>query len=141
MVFSFHYAKIGDVDVVTCVVVVVKDGGRRLLVFFESICKITNVFFIAPMFTAFVSINDSTFACDRILVLWSHKEAFYGLSFEMYLHPKFVACSFYSFLVILMAGSIGMDVNSALTSYDMMHSSGWSFIFLMLSRNSLLFCT
>ena len=59
MVFSSHYAKIGDVDVVTCTVVVVKDGGRRLLVFFESICKIssrfTNVFFIAPMFTAFIS--------------------------------------------------------------------------------------
>ena len=102
MVFSSHYAKISDVDVVTCAVVVVKGWGRRLLVFFESICKIssrfTNIFFIAPLFTAFVSINDSTFASNRILVLWSHKEAFYGLSsFEMYLHPKFVACSFYSF--------------------------------------------
>ena len=45
------------------------------------------------------------------------------------------------FLMILMAGSMGMDVNSALTPYDMMHSSGWSLMFLMLSRNSLLFCT
>ena len=59
MVFSSHYAKIGDVDVMTCDVVMVKNGGRRLLVFFESICKIssrfTNVFFIAPMFTAFIT--------------------------------------------------------------------------------------
>ena len=29
MVFSSHYAKIGDVDIVTCAVVVVKDGGKE----------------------------------------------------------------------------------------------------------------
>ena len=52
-----------------------------------------------------------------------------------------VGSSSMCFLMILIAGSVGMEVNSALTSYDMMHSSGWSFIFLILSRNSLLFCT
>ena len=45
--------------------------------FLEPFCKISgrfsNVFFITPIFTAFISIYDSTFVCDRILVLGSHK--------------------------------------------------------------------
>ena len=45
------------------------------------------------------------------------------------------------FWMIFVAGSIGIDVNSALTSYDMMHSSDWILMFLMLSRKSQLFCT
>ena len=72
-------------------------GGRGLLMFLEPFCKISgrffHVFFITPMFTAFISIYDSTFVCDRILVLGSHKEASDGLSsFKEHLNPKFVAC-------------------------------------------------
>ena len=43
------------------------------------------------------------------------------------------------FLMMLIAGSIGMDVKSALPSYDIMCSSGFILMFLMLSRKSLLF--
>ena len=70
-----HYSKIVDVDIVTCGVTVVKYRGRGLLMFLEPFYKISgrfsNVFFITPMFTAFISIFDSTFVCDRILVLGS----------------------------------------------------------------------
>ena len=45
------------------------------------------------------------------------------------------------FLMILIAGSIGIDVKSALTSYDIMHSSGFILMFFMLSKKSLLFWT
>ena len=74
----------------------VKYRGRGLLVFLEPFCKIssrfTNVFFITPMLTAFVSIYDSTFVCYRILVIGSHEEVSDGLtSFEEHLNPKFVA--------------------------------------------------
>ena len=74
----------------------VKYRGRHLLVFLEPFCKISsrfaNVFFIAPMLTAFVSVYDSTFVDYRILVLGSHEEVSDGLtSFEEHLNPKFVA--------------------------------------------------
>ena len=49
--------------------------------------------------------------------------------------------SFSCFSMMLMAGSIGMDVKSVLTSYDMIHSSGLILISFMLSRKSLLFWT
>ena len=85
----------------TCGVTVIKYRGRGLLMFLEPFCKISgrfsNVFFITPMFTAFISIYDSTLVCDRILVLGSHKEASDGLSsFKEHLNPKFVAHSLYS---------------------------------------------
>ena len=74
----------------------VKYRARGLLMFFEPFCKIssrfTNVFFFAPMLTAFESIYDSTFICYRIFVLGSHEEVSYCLtSFEEHLNPKFVA--------------------------------------------------
>ena len=51
-------------------VTVVKYRGRGCLVFLEPFCKIcsrfTNIFFFAPMLTAFISIYDSTFICYRI---------------------------------------------------------------------------
>ena len=54
-----------------------------------------NVLFITPIFIAFISVYDSTFVGNRILVLWCHKEAFDGLSsFEVDLYPKFVAWFF-----------------------------------------------
>ena len=49
--------------------------------------------------------------------------------------------SSFSCSMMLMAGSIGIYVKSALTSLDMIHSSGLIFISLMLSRKSLLFWT
>ena len=81
----------------TCGVTMVKYRGRGLLAFLEPFYKCSsrysNIFFLAPMFTAFVSIYNSTLVGDRILVLGSHKEAFDGLSFfEMKLYPKLVAC-------------------------------------------------
>ena len=42
------------------------------------------------------------------------------------------------FLMMLMVVSMGVDVNNAVTSYDMMHSSSSNFMSLMLSRKSLL---
>ena len=45
------------------------------------------------------------------------------------------------FLVMFIVVSMGIDVNSTLTSYDMMHSSSSTFISLILSRKSLLLCT
>ena len=45
------------------------------------------------------------------------------------------------FLMMLMVLSMGMDVNKAVTSYDMMHSSSSILMFLMLSRKSLLLWT
>ena len=46
--------------------------------------------------------------------------------------------SFRCLSMMVIAGSIGIDVKSALTSYDKMHS-GFILIFLILSRKSLLF--
>ena len=99
----------------TCGVTVVKYRGRGLLKFLEPFCKISgrfsNVFFITPMFTAFISINDSTFVCDRILVLGSHKEASDGLSsFKEHLNPKFVACPLYSLTKSLMVWDYHVQV-------------------------------
>ena len=67
----------------------------------KPFCKISSrfsiVFFLTPMFTALVSVYDSTFVCDKIFVLGSHEEAFDGLSsFKVKLYPKFVACPLYS---------------------------------------------
>ena len=39
-------------------------------------------------------------------------------------------------LIVFMAGSMGTDVNRALTSYEMMHSSGSSFMVFICSANS-----
>ena len=74
-------------------VTVVKYRGRGLPVFLEPFCKIssrfTNIFFFAPILTAFVSIYDSTFICYRILVVGSHEEVSYCLtSFEEHLNPN-----------------------------------------------------
>ena len=48
--------------------------------FLEPFCKgssrFSNIFFLTPIFTASVSVYDSTFVGKRIFVLWSHKEAF-----------------------------------------------------------------
>ena len=81
----------------TCGVTMVKYRGRGLLVFLEPFCKsshrLSNIFFLTPMFTAFVSIYDFTFVGNRIFVLESHKESFDGLSsFKVNLYPKLVAC-------------------------------------------------
>ena len=70
--------------------------GRGLLVFLETLCKgscrLSNILFLSLIFIAYVSIYDSTFVGNRILVLWSHQEAFDGLSsFEVNLYPKFLA--------------------------------------------------
>ena len=75
----------------------VKYWGRGLLMLFEPFCKgsarFSNVFFSTPLFITLVSIYDSTLAVNGIIVLGSHKEAFYGLSsFGMYLYPIFAAC-------------------------------------------------
>ena len=112
---SSHYSKIVDVDIVTCGVTVVKYRGRGLLMFLEPFCKISgrfsNVFFITPIFTVFISIYDSTFVCDRILVLGSHKEASDGLSsFKEHLNPKFVVCPLYSLTKSLMVWDYHVQV-------------------------------
>ena len=53
----------------------VKYRGGGLLMFFEPFCKsssrLSNVFFLTPIFTAFVSVYDSTFFGNRIFVLFS----------------------------------------------------------------------
>ena len=71
----------------------VKYRGGGLLVFLEPFCKsssrLSNIFFLTPMFTALISVYDSTFVGNRIFVLWSHEEAFDGLpSFKVNLYPK-----------------------------------------------------
>ena len=43
--------------------------------------------------------------------------------------------------MMLIAGSIGIDVKSALTSYDIMHSPGFIMAPFMLSMKSLVFWT
>ena len=83
--------------------------------FLEPFCKISgrfsNVFFMTPMFTAFISMYDSIFVCDRILVLGSHKEASDGLySFKEHLNPKFVACPLYSLTKSLMVWDYHVQV-------------------------------
>ena len=75
----------------------VKYWGRGLLMFCEPFSKgsarFSYVFFSTPLFIALISVYDSTFAGNRIIVLGSHKEAFdYLSSFEMYLYPIFAAC-------------------------------------------------
>ena len=107
--------KIVDVDIVTCGVTVVKYRGRGLLMFLEPFCKVSgrfsNVSFITPMFTAFISIYDATLVCDRILVLRSHKEASDGLSsFKEHLNPKFVACPLSSLTESLMVWDYHVQV-------------------------------
>ena len=76
----------------------VMNWGGGLLMFFEPLCKgscrFSNIFFLTPIFIAFVPVYDSTFVGKSILVLWSHQEAFDGLT-------------------SLIAGSIGIDVKSA----------------------------
>ena len=56
-----------------------------------------------------------------------------------------LSCKFSSFsnrsLIILRAGSIGTDVKSAVTSYDVRHSPSWRVIFLALFTKSLILCT
>ena len=78
----------------------VMNWGGGLLMFFEPLCKgscrFSNIFFLTPIFIAFVSVYDSTFVGNRILVLWSHQEAFDGLtSFKVYLYPIFLTSVLY----------------------------------------------
>ena len=44
-----------------------KEAFGVLWIYLQIFSRFTNIFFIAPMFTAFISINDSTFACNRSL--------------------------------------------------------------------------
>ena len=44
---------------------------------------------------------------------------------------SFLACSSFP-LIIKMAGSIGTDVKSAFSPYELMHSPCWSFMFFVL---------
>ena len=91
-----HYSEVVDVDLMTWDIAMIINWGRGLLVFFEPLfkgyCRLSNVLFLTPIFIAFISIYDSTFVGNRILALWSHKEAFDGLSsFEVNLYPTFLA--------------------------------------------------
>ena len=56
-----------------------------------------------------------------------------------------LSCNLSSFsnrsLIIIRAGSIGTEVKSAVTSYDVRHSPGQRVIFLTLFTKSLVLCT
>ena len=98
LVLSLHYVKIFSTNLVTSGVIVVKDGAWGLLMFLEPLSKYSGgypyIFFITLHPVTFVPINDSTLFHERIFVLWSHQEAFDGItSFKVYLHSIFLVCS------------------------------------------------
>ena len=103
LVFTSHYSKFVDVDIVTWGVTVVKYWWRGLLMLFEPFCKgsarFSNVSFSTPLFIALISVYDSTLAVNGIIFLGNHEEAFDGLSsFKMYLYPIFATSFLYSLL-------------------------------------------
>ena len=76
--------------------------GGCLEVFFEPLSKfswrLSNVFLITFHPVTFVSIYDSTFLLDGILIFWSHLDVLDGIaSFELDLHSMFSACFLYAF--------------------------------------------
>ena len=59
---------------------------------------LSNVFLITIHLVTFVSIYDSTFLLDGILIFWSHQEVLDGIaSFKVNLHSMFTACFLYAF--------------------------------------------
>ena len=65
----------------------------------EPFCKtsyrLSRVFFLTPIFTTFVSVDDPTLVGDRIFVLGHHEQVSYGLtSFKVYLYTIFLASVF-----------------------------------------------
>ena len=76
-------------------------GSWGLLMFLEPLSKCSGgfyIFFITIHPVTFISVDDSTFLQHRIFVLRSHQEVSHGItSFEVDLHPMFVACSFQAF--------------------------------------------
>ena len=76
--------------------------GGCLQVFFEPLSKcswgLSNVFFITFHPVTFVSIYDSTFLLDGIVIFWSHQKVLDGIaSFKVDLHSMFTACFLYAF--------------------------------------------
>ena len=76
--------------------------GGCLQMFFRPLSKcswgLSNVFLIAFHPVTFVSMYDSTFLLDGILVFWSYQEVLDGIvSFKVDLHSMFIACFLYTF--------------------------------------------
>ena len=101
LVLPPHYAKIIYGDIMTSFVKMVIYWGGCFYMFFKPLSKcswgLSNVLLITFHPVTFVSIYDSTFLLDGILIFWSHQEVIYSVaSFKVDLHSIFIACFLYA---------------------------------------------
>ena len=102
LVLPPHYSKIFYSDIVTSGVKMIIYWGGCLQEFFEPLSKcssgLSNVFLITFHPVTFVSIYDSTFLLDGILIFWSHQKVLDDIaSFKVDLHSMFAASFLYAF--------------------------------------------
>ena len=101
--------KLSIVTWLPLMLLMVKDLGGCLLMFFEPLCKssrwFTNVFLITVNPATIKSIDDPTLFEDWILILGGHQEAFDGFSsFKIHLYAMFVTGLFEALTDTLMIG-------------------------------------
>ena len=110
LVFPLHYVEIFNGDTVTSGVKMVIYRGVCLETFLEPLSKcswgLSSILFIALHPVTLVSVDDSTFLLDAILVLRSHQEVLDSVaSFKIHLYPMFPACVLEAFTDSFVVGN------------------------------------